>query len=111
VSLFPFNRYTAPLDAVAETQEQYLELPQTVEVTTGTGVPASVVWLHGLGADGHDFEPIVPQLELPAGTEWRFVFPHAPVRPVTLNGGMRMRAWFDIYSTVERSGVASSAIH
>jgi phospholipase/carboxylesterase len=73
-----------------------------------------VVWLHGLGADGHDFEPIVPQLELPAGTEWRFVFPHAPVRPVTLNGGMRMRAWFDIYSLdrdgpVDEAGIRESA--
>ncbi|MGQ0428846.1 MAG: alpha/beta hydrolase [Gammaproteobacteria bacterium] len=54
---------------------------------------ASVIWLHGLGADGHDFVPIVPELGLPAV---RFVFPHAPVRPVTLNMGMRMRAWYDI---------------
>src|SRR4029434_10117397 len=55
---------------------------------------ASVIWLHGLGADGHDFEPIVPELELARPV--RFVFPHAPVRPVTLNQGMRMRAWYDI---------------
>lgn len=61
----------------------------------GTAV-AAVVWLHGLGADGHDFEPVVPQLHLPAGLPVRFVFPHAPVRPVTLNGGLPMRAWFDI---------------
>ena len=53
-----------------------------------------VIWLHGLGADGHDFEPIVPELEL--GQPVRFVFPHAPVRPVTINQGMRMRAWYDI---------------
>jgi len=55
----------------------------------------SVIWLHGLGADGHDFEPIVPYLDL-AGVAVRFIFPHAPVRPVTLNGGMAMRAWFDL---------------
>jgi phospholipase/carboxylesterase len=53
-----------------------------------------VIWLHGLGADGHDFEPVVPELGLDFAA--RFVFPHAPVRPVTINGGMRMRAWYDI---------------
>ena len=55
-----------------------------------------VIWLHGLGADGYDFHPIVPELGLPAGTPVRFVFPHAPTRPVTINGGMVMRAWYDI---------------
>ena len=68
----------------------------TVEVQTGPTPTASVIWLHGLGADGHDFEPIVPELRLPAELPLRFIFPHAPVRPVTLNGGMPMRAWFDI---------------
>jgi phospholipase/carboxylesterase len=57
---------------------------------------ACVIWLHGLGADGHDFEPIVPGLGLPDSLGVRFVFPHAPVRPVTINGGMPMRAWFDL---------------
>jgi phospholipase/carboxylesterase len=57
---------------------------------------ASVIWLHGLGADGHDFVPVVPELELPDALALRFVFPHAPVRPVTINNGMRMRAWYDI---------------
>lgn len=57
---------------------------------------ASVIWLHGLGADGHDFEPVVPELQLPADVGVRFIFPHAPVRPVTINGGMEMRAWYDI---------------
>ena len=52
--------------------------------------------MHGLGADGHDFEPIVPELRLPAGLGVRFVFPHAPMRPVTVNGGMVMRAWYDV---------------
>jgi phospholipase/carboxylesterase len=67
---------------------------QAVEINTGPNPQASVIWLHGLGADGHDFEPIVPELELDQPV--RFVFPHAPVRPVTINQGMRMRAWYDI---------------
>src|SRR5215510_14160676 len=67
---------------------------EAVEINTGSNPRASVIWLHGLGADGHDFEPIVPELELDQPV--RFVFPHAPVRPVTINQGMRMRAWYDI---------------
>jgi phospholipase/carboxylesterase len=55
-----------------------------------------VIWLHGLGADGHDFEPLVPMLGLPRRLAVRFVFPHAPERPVTINNGVRMRAWYDI---------------
>lgn len=66
-----------------------------VEIETGPNPQAAVIWLHGLGADGHDFEPIVPELELARPV--RFVFPHAPVRPVTINNGMRMRAWYDIF--------------
>ncbi len=58
----------------------------------------AVIWLHGLGADGSDFVPIVAELQLPRAADIRFVFPHAPVRPVTLNGGMPMRAWYDILS-------------
>jgi len=69
------------------------DLLECVEVETGTAPVASVIWLHGLGADGHDFEPIVPELRLPVSLPMRFVFPHAPVRPVTLNNGMPMRAW------------------
>ena len=57
---------------------------------------ASIIWLHGLGANGHDFAGIVPELKLPASLNVRFIFPHAPTRPVTLNGGMVMPAWFDI---------------
>jgi len=68
----------------------------SVEIETGPNPKASVIWLHGLGADGHDFEPIVPELHLPAELPLRFVFPHAPVRPVTMNGGRPMRAWFDL---------------
>lgn len=59
---------------------------------------ASVIWLHGLGADGHDFEPIVPELHLEPSRGVRFIFPHAPMRPVTINGGMTMRAWYDVQS-------------
>jgi phospholipase/carboxylesterase len=68
---------------------------EAVEINTGPNPQAAVIWLHGLGADGHDFEPIVPELRLQAAV--RFVFPHAPVRPVTINQGMRMRAWYDIF--------------
>lgn len=64
---------------------------------------AAVIWLHGLGADGHDFVPVVQELSLPASPGVRFVFPHAPQRPVTINGGMRMRAWYDI-KALERDG-------
>jgi phospholipase/carboxylesterase len=81
---------------------------QTVEVETGPEPSASVIWLHGLGADGHDFEPIVPELRLPDSLPLRFVFPHAPVRPVTINGGMAMRAWYDIIS-LDRGGPVDSA--
>ena len=79
-----------------------------VEVETGASPSGSVIWLHGLGADGHDFEPIVPELQLPEELALRFVFPHAQVRPVTLNGGMQMRAWFDIYS-LDKHGPADEA--
>ena len=57
---------------------------------------SSVIWLHGLGADGHDFVPVVPELRLPDKLGIRFIFPHAPIRPVTINGGMAMRAWYDV---------------
>ncbi|HTQ76706.1 MAG TPA: alpha/beta fold hydrolase [Burkholderiales bacterium] len=69
---------------------------ETIEIETGPRPQAAVIWLHGLGADGHDFEPVVPELGLPDSTPVRFVFPHAPIRPVTINMGMRMRAWYDI---------------
>lgn len=67
---------------------------QCLERETGPNPTQSVIWLHGLGADGHDFEPLVPALGMTTAT--RFIFPHAPVRPVTINGGMAMRAWYDI---------------
>jgi phospholipase/carboxylesterase len=74
----------------------------------GTAARCSVIWMHGLGADGHDFEPLVPALRLPAASAVRFIFPHAPERPVTLNGGYVMRAWFDIF-TLERLNPVDSA--
>lgn len=82
--------------------EQYLPC---VEVEPKNGpANASVIWLHGLGADGHDFESIVPHIQLPTGTKVRFIFPHAPKMPVTINGGMSMPAWYDILEmTIERS--------
>jgi phospholipase/carboxylesterase len=67
-----------------------------VEHETGPQPTHSVIWLHGLGADGHDFAPIVPELRLPASLAVRFVFPHATIQPVTINGGMAMRSWYDI---------------
>jgi len=69
---------------------------ETIEVETNPEPNAAVIWLHGLGADGHDFEPIVPEIVRPGERAWRFVFPNAPVRPVTINGGMAMRAWYDL---------------
>jgi len=69
---------------------------ETIEIETGPNPSAAVIWLHGLGADGSDFEPVVPELRLPASKPVRFVFPNAPQRPVTINMGMRMPAWYDI---------------
>jgi len=71
-------------------------LLETVEHETGRAPAWTVLWLHGLGADGHDFAPIVPELVRPDWPALRFVFPHAPLRAVTINNGTRMRAWYDI---------------
>ncbi|MBK9608949.1 MAG: dienelactone hydrolase family protein [Betaproteobacteria bacterium] len=72
------------------------ELLATIELETRPDPDAAVIWMHGLGADGNDFVPIVGELELPEDLGIRFIFPHAPMRPVTINGGMVMRAWYDI---------------
>ncbi len=86
-----------------------------IEIETGDNPLGSVIWLHGLGADGHDFESIVPQLGLPSNLPLRFVFPHAPQRPITINGGMVMRGWYDIVdlddldSRADAQGVQESA--
>ena len=69
---------------------------ETIEIETAAKPNSTVIWLHGLGADGHDFEPIVPEIVRRGERAWRFVFPNAPVRPVTINGGMTMRAWYDL---------------
>lgn len=71
---------------------------ETIELETGASPDAAVIWLHGLGADGNDFTPIIPQLNLPAGMSIRFIFPNAPVRPITINQGYRMPGWYDIAS-------------
>ncbi len=87
-------------------------------IETGPQPVASVIWLHGLGADGHDFEPIVPELQLPAKLPVRFIFPHAPYRPVTWNNGQVMRAWYDmaatergLYQNVEHLREAEATVH
>ena len=67
-----------------------------VELSTGPEPKGTVIWMHGLGADGWDFVPIVRELPLPEGLDLRFIFPHAPTRPVTINNGYVMRAWYDI---------------
>ena len=87
------------------TEQTELEI---VEAGAVEGATHSVIWMHGLGADGNDFISIVPELMLPTDLAVRFVFPHAPQRPITINGGMRMRAWFDITS-MER-GIAEDAV-
>jgi len=83
-----------------------MDLLQTVEHETGPAPDWTILWLHGLGADGHDFAPIVPELVRAGWPALRFVFPHAPVRPVTINNGLRMRAWYDIrnFSADELAG-------
>lgn len=85
-----------------------------IEKEPSAPAQAAVIWLHGLGADGHDFEPIVGELRLPAELPVRFIFPHAPVQPVTINGGYAMRAWYDILEAnlgrrVDEAGVRQSA--
>jgi phospholipase/carboxylesterase len=72
------------------------DLLEAIEIETAASPTCSIIWMHGLGADGHDFVDIVPELGLPARPGIRFVFPHAPMRPVTINAGYVMRAWYDI---------------
>lgn len=93
--------------------EQQLEY---IRKDTGPDPRFAVIWLHGLGADGHDFEPIVPELRLPHNAPVRFIFPHAPTQPVTINGGMVMRAWYDITAmdlsvAVDENGIHRSVNH
>ena len=85
-----------------------------IEVPSGASTDLVVIWLHGLGADGHDFEALVPELKLPADVGIRFLFPHAPFRPITLNNGYVMRGWYDISgldfsAPQDAQGIAESA--
>ena len=85
-----------------------------IQQDTGADPIFSVIWLHGLGADGYDFAPIVPELNLPSDLSIRFIFPHAPQQPVTINAGMVMPAWYDILSMeisrqVDEAGINRSA--
>ncbi len=81
-----------------------MELLEHIEIEPAVDATASVIWLHGLGADGHDFEPIVPELKLPEKSGIRFIFPHAPMRSVTINDGAEMRAWYDFVPHSETAG-------
>ncbi len=72
------------------------ELLETIELETRPNPTAAVIWMHGLGADGNDFVPIVNELDLSGAPAIRFIFPHAPMRPVTINNGYVMRAWYDV---------------
>lgn len=82
---------------------------QTIEIETAPSPKYSVIWLHGLGADGNDFVPVVPELRLTNAPAVRFVFPNAPAIPVTINGGYRMPAWYDIMSLSSTSRVVDEA--
>lgn len=77
------------------------ELLDHIEIEPTNPATATVIWLHGLGADGHDFEPLVPELHLPADAGIRFIFPHAPIRPISINNGAEMRAWYDFVPHAE----------
>lgn len=83
-------------------------LPSIEILTSDKAVSHSVIWLHGLGADGSDFVPIVPELQLPESIAARFIFPHAPLRPVTINNGYQMRAWYDI-TAISLAGITDKA--
>jgi len=72
-----------------------------IELKSNQSPTHTVIWLHGLGADGHDFLPVAEQLNIPNSLPIKFIFPHAPIQPVTLNGGMSMRSWYDIYALHE----------
>jgi phospholipase/carboxylesterase len=85
-----------------------------IELQTGIDPAWTVIWLHGLGADGHDFEPVAAQLGFSDSPAIRFIFPHAPIRPITINGGMEMRGWYDVRGMAfdrdqDRSGLEDSA--
>lgn len=112
IALSPRNAEQLTLNDATSDVLAALDAPVVVEPSGP--VDASIVFLHGLGADGHDFEPIVPELGAERVARWRFVFPHAPRMPVTVNGGMEMRAWYDITDMdigrgTDATGIARSA--
>ena len=79
------------------------ELLPHIQLETGKNPNHAIIWLHGLGADGEDFVPVVDEMNLPVPV--RYIFPHAPKRPVTLNGGFVMRAWYDVYAAAPNGGL------
>ena len=81
-----------------------MELLDHIEISPSIEAKSSIIWLHGLGADGHDFEEIIPELNLPEDSSIRFIFPHAPVRSVTINDGAEMRAWYDFLPHSDTAG-------
>ncbi|MCC6533079.1 MAG: carboxylesterase [Burkholderiales bacterium] len=88
---------------------------ETIEISTGEQPDAAIIWLHGLGADGNDFVPVIDELELPPGAAVRFVFPHAPMMPVSINNGYVMRAWYDVHfdgvdKRADDAGIRSSQL-
>lgn len=87
---------------------------ETIELLPQVKQQYSIIWMHGLGADGHDFESIVPELDLPEEHGIGFIFPHAPIQAVTINGGMEMRSWYDILEMsfvrqVDQQGISQSS--
>ena len=110
------HKFARSLHKNAESVNRDFRLPplyprpmlQTIDIETASAPDAAVIWLHGLGADGNDFAPIVPELVRDGERAWRFVFPHAPSRPITINGGMSMPAWYDIVS-LDRGRVEDAA--
>ncbi len=96
-TLFAYSGHTGSIEAMEKLPAEIVKTAEETEYT--------VIWLHGLGADGNDFVPVIPELRLPASLKVKFIFPHAPSRPVTLNNGMSMPAWYDLLS-LDRSNNA-----
>ena len=88
-----------------QTEKMTTILPN-ITLETGSQPACSIIWLHGLGADGEDFVPVAEELQLPLAV--RYIFPHAPMRPVTINGGYVMRAWYDILASASSADIAAS---
>ncbi len=110
------GKISSPSNIVLNMKDDNQDI-EFIERQTGLDPTHAVIWLHGLGADGHDFEPVVDQFNLPEDISVRFIFPHAPIRPITVNNGMEMRGWFDIVDmdfdmrrseTEDRAGVEHS---